>query len=809
MIRRLAATICLLASARLLPAAEAPQEKYTIQTLAGGDPVGDGGPALAALLAQAEGIAIDSAGVVYVADAQDNRIRKITPDGVIQTVAGNGTAGFAGDGGPAALALLDHPYGLTVDTARNLYIADLGNARVRKITSDGRIQTVAGGGTIVPGGNSDGGPATAAQLVQPRNVAVDAAGTLYVSDFAAHRVYQVSPSGSLITFAGTGNAGFNGDSIPAGTAQLKAPAGLALDSSGTLYIADSGNNRVRKIYNGSITTAFTANSPTGVAVDSAGTLYVAAASFLGTATRPIAGVTSPQDLTFDAARNLYVTSPGVIRKVIAATGVVATFAGSGASLIFGGDQGPAISARLNTPTGIAVDAEGNRYIADSGNNRVRRVSSTGIISTVAGTGDAGFTGDNGPSAAAQLNRPRSVAADAQGNIFIADSANHAVRRVSPGGVITTVPAQVNDPEYVAVAPDGTIYVADAGNNRVVRISAQGLQTTLTQILAPASLFVDSGGNLLVSGQSQVIQVAASGTVTTVLAGLSAPRGVLRLGNGDLLIAETGANVVRRLSAAGSLSVAAGTGVAGFSGDGFAADGAALNAPFDLALDTSGKILVADSANNRVRSLEPAIAAVASVSEANIVNAATMLPGPIAPSEIVTIFGSGFVPGQTQVAFDGAPATIFYTGTNQINALAPAHLAPNAGTEITIQANGSMMIDFAAATSVAAPGIFTIANGSGPAAAVNQDGSVNSSTNPAPRGSVVSLYATGTGSSTNIDVTIGGYPAQVLYAGTAPGFPGLTQINAQIPAGFLAPGVQPVTLNVGAAASQSGVTIAIQ
>jgi len=187
-----------------LQAADAPVI-YSIQTVAGSDSNGDGGPALNALLSQAEGIAVDRLGNIYVADAADNRVRKITPDGNIQTIAGSGVAGFAGDGGPAAQAVLNQPYGLAVDSSGNLYIADLGNARVRKISAGGSIQTVAGGGGTAAGG-SVSAAAVNVQLLEPRNVAIDSGGLLYISDFAAHTVYKVSPGGVLSTFAGHSGA---------------------------------------------------------------------------------------------------------------------------------------------------------------------------------------------------------------------------------------------------------------------------------------------------------------------------------------------------------------------------------------------------------------------------------------------------------------------------------------------------------------------------------------------------------------------------------------------------------------------------
>jgi uncharacterized protein (TIGR03437 family) len=799
----------LLGHAAFLAAADAPATTYTIQTVAGTDSVGDGGPALAALLSQTEGVAVDSLGTIYVADAADNRVRKITTDGKIQTIAGTGVAGFAGDGGPAKAALLSQPYGIAVDAAGNLYIADLGNGRVRKVSADGTIQTVAGGGSNVPGGNGDGGSASGAQLLEPRNVAVDADGTLYISDFGAHRVYVVSPGGSLTTLAGTGNAGFSGDNGAAQLAQLNAPAGLASDGNGSVYIADSGNNRVRKVYRGVITSVYTVAAPTGVALSASGTLYIAASAYLGTLSKAIAGVASATDVALDRAGNVYFTSGEFVRK-IAAAGAATTIAGSGDSKYYGGDNGPATAARLNAPSGVGVDDTGNWYIADTANNRVRKIAPGGIITTVAGTGVTGSTGDSGPATLAELNGPRSVAIDSSQNLYIADTGNNEIRKITPGGVISTVLNHLNGPQYVAVGSDQSLYVADSGNNRVIKQTASGILSTLTQVLQPVAVTVDASGNVFISGQTSVSKITAAGGSSVILDGLSSPRGLAVTPSGDLLIAETGANVVRRVTSAGVASVIAGTGVAGFSGDEGGAAAAQLNSPQDVAVSSSGAIWIADSANNRIRSLTPAAAPADSLASITVVNAATLVPGPIAPGEIVTVFGSGFLANQTQLLFDGQPATIFYTGPGQINALAPAGLAPNSSTGINVVVNGATIAGTLSNVVAAAPGIFAIANGTGQAAAVNEDGSINSASNPAARGSIVLLYATGQGAATNsVSVTIGDYPAQLLYAGQAPGYPGLMQINTQVPAGFLAPGIEPVVLSVGTAVSQSGVTIALR
>lgn len=789
-----------------LQAADAPAI-YSIQTVAGSDSNGDGRPALNALLSQAEGIAVDSLGNIYVADAADNRIRKITPDGNIQTIAGSGVAGFAGDGGPAAQAVLNQPYGLAVDSSGNLYVADLGNARVRKISVDGTIQTVAGGGLTVAGANVSA-PAANVQLLEPRNVAIDSSGSLYISDFAAHTVYKVSPSDVLSTFAGTGNAGFSGDDSPAIQAQLKAPAGLAVDASGSVYIADSGNNRIRKVSNGVISTVFAVTSPTGVAINSAGTLYIASAGYFGTQSKAIGGLTPCMDVALDGLGNVYVTEGQFVREVTTA-GAVWLIAGSGASRYFGGDGGPATGARLNAPSGIALDSAGNWYIADSANNRIRQISSTGIITTYAGTGAAGPTGDNGLATLAELSGPLSVAVDSLENVYVADTGNNALRKITPGGVISTVSNQLNAPSYVAVAPDQSVYVADTGNNRVVRFSVSGDMSTATEMLGPKAVVVDQQGDLFVSGQNSVVKITPAGILSVVLDGLNAPRGLAFTPNGDLLVAETGANVIRRVSSSGAVTVIAGDGMAGFSGDGGAATAAQLNAPEDLAVDPTGVVWIADSANNRVRSLTPVTAPASSLAPMTLLNAASLQAGPVAPGEIVSIFGLGFQPDQTQLLFDGQAATIFYNGASQINALAPAQFA-SATTEVSVVVSGLKIADWICPVAAAAPAIFTTVNGTGQAAANNQDGSINSASNPAARGSIISLYATGQGDgSAPTSLTIGNYPAQLLYAGPAPGFPGLMQINAQIPGGFLGPGIQPVVLSVGSAASQSGVTIAIR
>ena len=787
--------------------ADSPPASYVIQTVAGTDDPGDGGSALAAALSQPEGIAVDHAGNVYVAEAASHRVRKIAADGSIQTVAGTGVAGFAGDGGAASAALLNQPYGLALDSGGNLYIADLGNARVRMVAANGTIETVAGGGTLPAGSTGQGGPATMAQLTAPRNVALDGAGTLYISDFGANQVYQVSSGGVLSLVAGTGEAGYFGAGTSAVLAELNAPAGLAVDSSGAVYFADSGNNLVRKVYNGVIIDVFNTPGPTGVALDSSGNLYVAAASYFGSVVQSIAGVASARDVTVDSAGNIYATS-GAFVVEISSKGTVTTIAGSGGSPYFGGDGGPAAAAQLYMPSGIAVDSSGNWYIADTANNRIRMVTAAGEISTIAGTATAGSSGDHVPATAAELNAPHGIAIDGSGNLYIADSGNNSVREISAGGTISTIAGQLNNPLSVAVDGQGSIYVADSGNNRIAQMSAGGTVTTLAKLNGILAVAVDASGNGVATDASQVWKVAQDGALTSLAGGLTSPGGLAFEADGTLLIADTGANVVRELSTAGVLTAIAGTGKAGFQGDGGFAQSAELNAPAGVAAGANGTVLIADSSNNRIRSLAPATAApdTASVS---LVNAASLAAGPVAPGEIVTVFGTGFDKSNTQVLFNSKPATLFYVSATQINALAPASLAPNSTATLSVMVDGAAAGGTSAAVTAAAPGIFTLAGATGQAAALNQDGSLNSAANPAARGSVVSIYATGQGSSSNsVSMSIAGYDAPILYAGAAPGFPGLMQINAQIPEGFLPPGIQAVVLAVEGVSSQAGVTIAI-
>ncbi|ALS25048.1 S-layer homology domain-containing protein [Paenibacillus naphthalenovorans] len=384
----------------------------TISTVAGngiGSYSGDGGAAASAQLNYPFGVAVDSGGILYIVDTNNCRIRKVDASGNISTVAGTGTAGYSGDGGAATSAQLNKPYGVAVDSAGNLYIADTLNHRVRKVDASGNVSTVAGTGTA--GSSGDGGAAASAQLNKPFGVAVDSGGNLYIADTFNHRIRKVDASGNISTVAGTGTAGNPGEGEFATSANIKYPYGVAVDSGGNLfYVADDGSSRVRKVD---------------------------------------------------------------------ASGKISTVAGNGTAGS-SGDGGAAALAQLYLPYGVAVDSGGNLYIADTFNHRVRKVDTSGNISTVAGNGTAGSSGDGGAAASAQLNYPYGVAVDSGGNLYIADTYNQRVRKVAaepvPASGLTVTASDVMGPGTDGKTQLSVTPGADTGNKLVYKNIGTGTVT---------------------------------------------------------------------------------------------------------------------------------------------------------------------------------------------------------------------------------------------------------------------------------------------------------------------------------------------
>lgn len=605
-------------------------EAQTIRTVAGGG-LTDGGLATRAPISSPMSVAVDAAGNVYIADSNHFRIRRVALDGTITTVAGNGTPGYAGDKGPATSAQLGWPIGVALDTLGNLYIADAANSAVRKVSMDGTITTIAGNGT--EGYSGDNGPGSRAQLSHPDGVAIDAAGRVYIADYYNNVIRKVSTSGTITTvagntklnhpidvavdsagnlfvveqdsivkkvstngtvttIAGNGQLGYTGDNGPAKSSGLCYPNGIALDAAGNLYIADGCDNRIRAVSTTGTITTVAGNGSSGYSGDG------------GAATS--AELDNPQGVAVDADGNIYIAElDNRIRKV-ATDGTIVTVAGNGDS-IYIGDGGAATSAELGSPPSLAVGADGNIYIADTDNNRIRKLDSNGTITTV--------LGDTFPSTY-DLNRPFGVAVDALGNVYAADTYNKVVRKNS-----AVIGLPFDFPTGIAVDIAGNVYVADTSRNVIWELqpgigmiviagydstggySGDGGLATRALLNSPWGVAVDAHGNLYIadSGNDCIRKVDSSGTITTVIGGgiTYAPHGVAVDASGSLYIADTGHDVVRKMTN-GTITTIAGTGTRGYSGDGGAATSAELHTPQGVAIDADGNVYIADTGNSRIR-----------------------------------------------------------------------------------------------------------------------------------------------------------------------------------------------------------------
>jgi sugar lactone lactonase YvrE len=512
---------------------------------------GDGGPAVQAQLNGPIGIAVDGSGSVYVADAANNRIRRISTGGAITTFAGTGASGNSGYGGSAVLATLSNPSGVALDNIGNLYVADSNNNSVRKVSPSGVISTFK------------------AQLPDPTSVAVDGSGNVFVAEPQSHWVIEISSLGVSTIVAGTGTAGNSGDGGPASAAQLDFPVSVAVSSNGTLYIADPNYGVIRKVAAGTITTAASGSGLPGtaaVAISPSGTLYYGGyPSFLAEGT-------------------LYMQPLG---------GGASIIAGNSSLLTLASDGGPAVAASFVGTAGIAADRLGNIYAGDE--SRVRKISQNGIISTVAGGGESGFGGDGGPATSASLyGVVNGLAIDGAGNLFITDELNNRVRKVNPAGIISTVAgngtngfsgdggpaanADLGDLFGIAVDSAGNLYIADPVHNRIRRVDTSGVIATVAGIGSPG--YTGDGG------QASVAQ-------------LSGPVGVTTDSTGDLFIADTSNDVVREVTDNGTITTVAGTGQYGFGGDGGPAVDAQLFGPETLLVDEAGNLLIGGTVIRRV------------------------------------------------------------------------------------------------------------------------------------------------------------------------------------------------------------------
>lgn len=633
----------------------------TITTVAGNGSFGfsgDGGPATSASLRWPQGLALDGAGALFIADSRSHRIRRVDSAGTITTVAGNGTAGFGGDGGAATGASLSGPLHVAVDAAGNVFIADVNNRRIRRVDSTGMIATVAGNGAF--GFTGDGGPATSASLTTPRGVAVDTAGNLFVSDPGNKRIRRVDPAGTITTIAGSGIVGFSGDGGPATSASLANAVDLAVDAEGRLFIADGDNQRIRR-------------------VDSAGTITTVAGNgsyaFSGDGgPAASASLARPLDVAVDGAGNLFIADvyDQRIRRVDPA-GTITTVAGNG-TYGFSGDGGPATSAGLRDPAAVALDSAGNLFILDQF-RRVRRVDTSGQIMTVAGNLFSDFSGDGGPATNASLVGDR-VAVDGFGNLFIAGG--QRIRLVDSAGTIRTVAgngtagfsgdggpatsASLRGPQGMAVDGAGNIFIADRDNQRIRRVDPSGTITT-----------VAGNGNFAFTGDG--------GPATS--ASLRNPVSVAVDGAGNLFIAESSGLRIRRVDPAGTITTVAGNGTQGFSGDGGPATSARFRGIGGIAVDSAGTVFIADFANHRIRRVSaantaPTITAVAPLERQQ----GSAAGGPVT---IATVSDAETLAGDLTVTLGTVPTGLTIGTVVNVNGIltAPAHAGCGAavGTHI--------------------------------------------------------------------------------------------------------------------------------
>lgn len=687
--------------------------------------------------------------------------------GVISTVAGNGTDAATGDGGPALSASF-HPDGLTMDSAGNIYIADQNHNRIRKVDPTGVITTVAGNGNTMFAG--DNGLATSATVYIAGNhngLAVDAAGNLYVADDGHHRIRKIDPKGIITTVAGAGTQGFSGDGGPATSAQLFRPSSVAVDSAGNLYIADTNNRRIRKVD---------------------------------------------------------------------ARGTITTLAGTGA-FGYSGDGAVATSATMETPVDVSVDAQGDVYFTDQDTATVRKVTPAGIISTVAGNGTTGFSGDGGPATSAAFAGPLSATVDNLGNVYISDSGNHRIRKVDASGTVTTIagngsnspnngdggpPTSANVlPNGVAFDSAGNYYIADTGHNLIRKVTV-GAHVPGLSVTASSLYFSYAGGN---QPNAQIVTAFTTGAVS--------------LGFKISTSTSTGGNWLNEPSQTANTPTQITV---------------SINAPPPVGTYQGTVVLTPNAADLPVVTIPVTLKVLATpparplIPANGVVNGASFTPGVVANS-LATIQGtnlasvtdnwnnslaSGQLPTSLDgvtVLFNGKPGYLTYISPTQINLIVPDI---SAGTTPVVLTNNGISPTglFTTPASLYGPAFFTwpgtqvVATRQDYSYAVKDGTFAGLPTVAAKPGDVLILWGTGFGPTTPPappgvpvpsdkiystaaapTVTINNVPATVYGAALAPGYAGLYQVAIQVPAS-LADGDWPIVATIGGVPSATGVVLSV-
>lgn len=630
---------------------------YTVTTVAGSDNgYADGVAGVPARFNSPTGLAIDASGNVYVAASGNNTIRKITPSGYVTTFAGS-TKGYSGfNDGVGTAASFNSPMGVSIDAAGNLYVADSGNNKIRKITPNGVVSTLAG----TTQGYQDG-TGTIAKFNNPTSVANDSSGNVYVADKTNQKIRKITPSGYVTTFVGTSGL-------------FSAPTGIAIDANNNVYVADSsitksliskitpngvvttlaGNGNVNSPVDGQSTSA-SFRSPEGITVDKNGNVYVAdtdnslirkitpsgyVTTVANNLTQPwdntdgaLAKFYKPAGVVTDATGNVYISDTGTHRiRKLTTNGLISSFAGY---TVRGNDDGIGVVTRFSEPTGLAIDKNGNIYVADKANHKIRKITPSGTVSTFAGT-TQGYA--DGNVTTSQFYWPKDVAIDASGNVYVADSNNNRIRKITPTGIVTTFAGGIqgyndganpkfSNPSGVATDKNGNVYVADSGNNKIRKITPSGVVTTLAgsanyvsgyidgigtaaRFDGPSGIETDADGNIFVADMynNKIRKITPNGVVTTLASSVSGifsqPHTVATDTSGNVYVADTANRLIRIITPSNEVYTVAGGGpvsqsVSDYDGVGTSAS---FNSPNGVATDLSGNIYVADTENHKIKKI---------------------------------------------------------------------------------------------------------------------------------------------------------------------------------------------------------------
>ena len=888
-------------------------QPYVVNTIAGKgkvDYAGDGKAATTVNLFSPNRVAFDAAGNLYFTESYYHRVFKVGAAGTLTAVAGNGSSVFDLESGAA----VPYPEGIAVDAAGNLYVGT--SSRLCKITG-GRLSTIAGTG--LSGYSGDQGPALSAKIHTPEGIVLDSKGNVFFSDSQSSVVRRIGTDGIIITVAGTGTPGYSGEG-PATSVQLSTPEGLALDSKGNLYIADRYNNRVRRVAGGIISTfAGTGEpgtgsadgtdratgaklfQPEGVAVDSSDNVYIADTSnsllkmvdpsgVINTFPRII---TSLNDVAASPAG--WLAAPDFLQYVINwigwDSGTVSVVAGVVRTAALG-DRGAATSAYFMDPWGLAADPTGNWYIADSGDQRLRKIAIDQTINTVAGTGVFGSSVDGQAATKSNIAQPRALAADSAGNLYFNSACQ--IRELLPDGTLKTVAggftcayladpsnaldAQFQFPRGLAIdSPGTTLYIADTDNDRIRRLdlntavvttiagtgqrgyAGNGTSAVQANLDTPLGIAAGSNGNVYFADQynHRVRKITAGGIISdfagtgacdTASDGLATasplcyPSGVALDAAGNVYIADAG--YIRRVTPDGRLTTLAGNGWFAISGEGEPARSTGID-PFYVALDAKGRVCFTDSTNLRIRCLDAAPASPVTIT--GVSNGASFAPG-IESGSWVSIFGTnlsatsrawqtGDFSGNTlptkldgvSVTINGKSAAVWYISPGQLNVQAPGDSATGPVPVVVTNTYGTAT--GTATLAPYAPGFFAI-QGKYPAA-VHTDSVLvapvgyfgNSvASRPAASGEVILLFGTGFGPTTppvpagqifsggapladltQLHMTIGGAPVTVQFAGMVAA--GEYQFNVVVPK--VGDGDQAIVTTIAGFATQSGLSISVK